>query len=647
MMANLELANRVRMIQNENHISNANLNKFIKNHYPDLYGELATRTSALDKFRSKIKCGKLLDISIFERLYCIEHGLVDRPKCKVCGKNYVMRFIKEKNEYSKWCCPSCQASDPECIAASKTTRKERYGNENFNNVQQAKKTRLEKNGGQYHSEDFGSKMKATKKKNHGDENFVNPEKAKATIAEKLEENPDFWKDREKKTKQTKIANGYDPNWNNREKFKSTISDFTDERKMEIVEKRRLHCLNEYGVDSIAKVPEIQNKITTTTMKNNGYTRPFANKEILDRATNQLKLEAWNNFHSANRPIEICCTIGEFLASRSPEATKIWEWRCKECNKHFFAPWANWRTRQCPYCHPRNMQTMEAEIYGYLVSLGLCKDFVRNNRSVLHSLELDVYSPSLKFAVEFNGIFWHSVDTKVFDDCRRIDRTYHLNKTKMCEQFGIQLVHIFEDEWKHNERLCKSKLKKILCPDRLMHIDASRCSIKTDVNEDLKRRFFEKYNINGDDNSSIRYSLVFNGHVVAMMSFKKCRNGSEYQWNISSYCEMNSIVVDGGFETLLKKFECEHKPKTICYYADYRWEKKVDCLHSLAFESFRAPQLWWTNGDTRAYESWLTPGNASRVLENYDKSLSFIENAIAHKVYRIYDCGKLVFAKHYS
>ena len=147
----------------------------------------------------------------------------------MCGKRYVMRFIKEKNEYSKWCCPSCQASDPECIAASKTTRKERYGNENFNNATQAKETRLEKNGGQYHSEDFGSKMKATKKKNHGDENFVNSEKAKATIAEKLEENPDFWKDREEKTKQTKIASGHDPNWNNREKYRQT-------------------CLEEYGVE---------------------------------------------------------------------------------------------------------------------------------------------------------------------------------------------------------------------------------------------------------------------------------------------------------------------------------------------------------------------------------------------------------------
>lgn len=67
------------------------------------------------------------------------------------------------------------------------------------------------------------KMKKTKLDRHGDENYVNVEKAKQTIRQKIEKNPDFWKDREKKTKQTHLSNGHPLNWNNREKFKQTLS----------------------------------------------------------------------------------------------------------------------------------------------------------------------------------------------------------------------------------------------------------------------------------------------------------------------------------------------------------------------------------------------------------------------------------------
>jgi len=95
----------------------------------------------------------------------------------MCKENYVNRFIKEKNCYSKWCSPSCQASDSECIQKGKETKKEKYGDENFNNAKQRKQTLIElaKNDSHYWKRRI-EKTKNTKLRNHGDENFNNSKK---------------------------------------------------------------------------------------------------------------------------------------------------------------------------------------------------------------------------------------------------------------------------------------------------------------------------------------------------------------------------------------------------------------------------------------------------------------------------------------
>lgn len=41
------------------------------------------------------------------------------------------------------------------------------------------------------------------------------------------------------------------------------------------------------------------------------------------------------------------------------------------------------------------------------------------------------------------------------------KTYHLNKTELCEQLGYRLIHIWENEWNNNKDEIKAKLENIL------------------------------------------------------------------------------------------------------------------------------------------------------------------------------------------
>lgn len=95
----------------EGKVSRDNTARYLKNHFPEAYDGIMSLTWFLDKFDSADKNKK---ISLFERVYCLENGLRDRPRCRRCGTEYVCGFNKQADEYRKWCSARCQASDPEC-----------------------------------------------------------------------------------------------------------------------------------------------------------------------------------------------------------------------------------------------------------------------------------------------------------------------------------------------------------------------------------------------------------------------------------------------------------------------------------------------------------------------------------------------------
>lgn len=69
---------------------------------------------------------------------------------------------------------------------------------------------------------------------------------------------------------------------------------------------------------------------------------------------------------------------------------------------------------------------QEEICSIIKSYGI--DALLNDRQVLKPAELDIYVPSKKLAIEYDGMYWHSDEFK--------DATYHVKKTDECEKSGI-------------------------------------------------------------------------------------------------------------------------------------------------------------------------------------------------------------------
>ena len=131
----------------------------------------------------------------------------------------------------------------------------------------------------------------------------------------------------------------------------------------------------------------------------------------------------------------------------------------------------------------------------------------SNRTILNGKELDIYLPELNLAFEFNGLYWHSELHK--------DRRYHLEKTKLCADKGINLIHIWEDDWDNKVEICKSIiLNKIGKSERIY---ARKCDIRI-VDNKLVREFLDINHIQGFVGSKIKIGLYYNYELVYYVQF---------------------------------------------------------------------------------------------------------------------------------
>lgn len=97
---------------------------------------------------------------------------------------------------------------------------------------------------------------------------------------------------------------------------------------------------------------------------------------------------------------------------------------------------NNRIHLCSKCR-HTASSYEQEIADFVLTFysGEC---IRNTRDIISPLELDLYYPEKKIAIEFNGDYWHSELFK--------DKEYHYNKFYRCLEHGVILVSIFNYYW---------------------------------------------------------------------------------------------------------------------------------------------------------------------------------------------------------
>lgn len=292
---------------------------------------------------------------------------------------------------------------------------------------------------------------------------------------------------------------------------------------------------------------------------------------------------------------------------------------------------------CTECFSeKHKSKWEEEVCNFIKSFSI--EVRTNNRSILaNKYEIDGYIPSLKLGIECDGLYWH---------CEASGKApiYHLDKTRECAKQGIRLIHIFEDEWKYKRGIVESMLRNLIGKTG-RKIYARECVVK-EVPTSEKDLFLDNNHIQGRVGSLKNYALYYRDELVSLMSFGKPRinmGGGHYEnaWELSRFCNKLNTNVVGGASRLFKHFIEDNNPESIVTYADKRWSVG-NMYFKLGFEH---------TGDSNPNYYYVIEGHRENrfkyrksilVNEGYDKNKSEHQIMLERGIYRIYDCGTMVF-----
>lgn len=303
-----------------------------------------------------------------------------------------------------------------------------------------------------------------------------------------------------------------------------------------------------------------------------------------------------------------------------------------CGLSFSIPCANfYRDFKCPKCDNSPSLSFEKEVRDYLYELEM--PLLKNTKSVIDNRELDIYLPDKKIAIECDGLYWHSQK-------RGKTENYHLDKTKACEKQGIFLVHIFEDEWDEKKSIVKNRLKHILGKSKYK-IGARECDIR-EISFQRSEKFLNKYHIQGNSSSLIRYGLFKKNRLLAVMTFGKSRFNKKYDWELLRYCTIPNFNIIGGASKLLSHFRKEHKGSIISY-ADKRWSNG-NLYRRLGFTELKdsSPNYFYTKDIKRFSRNRFQKHKLSKLLKNFNPDLTEKQNMLSNGYSIIWDCGNKVF-----
>lgn len=298
--------------------------------------------------------------------------------------------------------------------------------------------------------------------------------------------------------------------------------------------------------------------------------------------------------------------------------------CNRCNTEHLTSYVKARTDRCGICDPlgRNLQI---EISDWIESL-IGFDVGKNVKGIIGRNELDIYVPSHKFAIETSGV-WSSADKKLRD------RFYHQKKTDSCKRIGIQLFHVFEDEWYSRQEIVKSMIAARL--DMInTRIMARKCKT-TELSPRTRREFFNANHIDGDVQSHKAWGLEYDNKIVAAVSirhpFHKKNNDA---FEIARFCNLRNSIVTGAagkLTNVVAEYAKNTSKTRLISYVDERFGGDGRAYEQSGFMlvGTTPPRFWWTDGKNRF--------NRFQVRADHARKLSETQVAEELGVIKIYGC----------
>lgn len=384
-----------------------------------------------------------------------------------------------------------------------------------------------------------------------------------------------------KIAETKQKRYKDPRYNNPEKNKKT-------------------CMERYHVPSASCTPEVRNKVEATCLKKFGAKAPAQNPEVLQK----MKDTCMERFGKDNywKSDSFLKPRQEEYFTTHPELTSLYKeiYQDKDkikavvesfddqtvdgIGKKFGLTakmvWSTFAKLGLTDLIKRDWHrsSYEKELVDF-IGKDLC---ITNDQQILAPQELDIYIPSKKLGIEFNGTYWHSSLNK--------PKKYHFNKAKLAEEKGIRLIQIWEYEWKNPKQKEKIKMMLNAALGRISEkIYARQCEVKRITNNEATA-LNNKVHLQGHRNAQVTYGLFYQNRLVQLMSFS---HNKKYEWEIIRGCPGSNCCIIGGVEKLFTHFVKDYAPREVFSYCDFnKFDGRSYSAIGMKFIGYTGPDMKW-------------------------------------------------------
>ena len=321
--------------------------------------------------------------------------------------------------------------------------------------------------------------------------------------------------------------------------------------------------------------------------------------------------------------------------------------CPEHGEFWQTPNNHLNGNGCPLCKNRKIgDVLRDTVEGFIEKSNELNEITnclkvlspqQRNREILRNREIDIYIPSLKLGIEYNGLRWHSEEFGK-------DKNYHLDKLNKCNEQGINLIQIFADEWVNHREICESKLKQICGLNTNPKIYGRKCEIREISKKDEVYEFLDKNHIQGRTGFTIALGTYYNNELVGVMTFKKEKEG---YWDLNRFAtDINHQCIGIGGK-LFKYFTRNYPFIEIKSFADRRWT--TDPTNNLytklgfEFDSYVPPTYWYyKDGEIARHHKF---GFRKQILhKRYGLPLDLKESEMTERLgyVRIWDCGLIKY-----
>jgi len=536
--------------------------------------------------------------------YYTKYEHIEKKQCKTCGDP--TPFVR--NKYRKYCSKSCA-----CSAANKQGRisiKEKYGVDNVSQIP-----------------GVSDKVKQTKKERYGNETYNNMEKNVQTCLNKYGV--------EHVSQSQEI----------RKRIKESISKVN---QVKAGEKRKNTVQKKYGKKFISQTSVWKKSNIQNSLLKYGETHPLKNKEVLKNAQAKLQerygvinisqLDSTKEkvkqtfFNKRKKALELANFDDKIISYPTNFSVEM---QCITCKKNyivnigFLSQRNKFDVTLCTNCNPVNTGSdLQNRFVLFIESLGFT--IIKNYRFDENSKhEIDIFIPEKNIGLEINGIFWHSEVYK--------HSNYHKEKTKLASKNGVQLIHLWEDDLKFKKELVESRIKAILGLNQTLY--ARKTKVKF-IDKNLSKEFFDKFHLHGNVRNTLSIGLFYDEELISSISLRKKKTPDEYE--ISRYATKSGFGVIGGFAKMLKFISNELKPINIFTYYDLDWKQDNNVYenNNFVFVKETQPQYHWVVGGKRENRLKFTKKNLVR--EGFDENKTEVQIMHDRGYYRIFNAGNNLY-----